>query len=289
MLEKQLYLKVHEAFINERYDKWPSEHIKHASYDCSLRVRNHKWRFISEDLVADHLRELSNSLNMWGARIIDLQSWSKVLPHYDEDTQWAIRSAMVEIVSAFCLQQPYSLRERFVCSVTQILHQSNLNVYPFYMDELPHDRKDKYLSTKEKMEALEKVGEGWSAYPPFKEALLYLNDGDFKVAVRNYRNLANHAIAPHLEWGHGISVNRRLEYVDDLIELEDGTLDIKTDSSRKRVVYGFGGSPPLTLEQVISAVVKQYGIAHKTLEKLNELIQEICSHLPGNSEIKQND
>ncbi len=287
MLEKKLYLKVHEAFIDERYEKWPSEHIKHASYDCSMLVKNHKWRFTSEDLVADHLRELSNSLNMWGARIVDLQSWSKILPEYDEDTQWAIRSAMVEIVSAYCLQQPYSLRERFVGSVTQILHQSNLNVHSFYKDELSHDKKNRYLNNREKMAALEKVGEGWSAYPSFKEALLCLNDGDFIAAVKDYRNLANHAVAPHLEWGHGISVNRRLEYVDDLIELEDGTLDIKTDFSRKRVVYGFGGSPPLTLEQVISAVVRQHGIAHKTLEKLSELMQEICSHLPVNSEIKK--
>jgi hypothetical protein len=289
MLDKQLYLKVHEAFIDERHDKWPNEQIKHASYDWSERAKDHQWRLLSDHLVADHLRELSNSLNGWRSRIIDLQSWAKILPNYDDKTQWAVRNACVETVSSFCLHQPYSLRERFIGSVTQILHQANLNVYPSHKDELPHDGKDKFLSSKEKLDALNKVGDGWRTFSSFQAALLRLSDRDFTDAVRNYRNLANHGIPPNLEYGHGVSVTRRLEYVDDLVKREDGAFDVKTDYSRKRVIYEFGGAPPLTLEQIIQAVVKQYCFAHDTLERLFELMQEICDHLPKDSGALQND
>jgi hypothetical protein len=276
MLSKEDHLRIYSAFIDQRYDKWPSESIRHASYNASEKVRQYEWRFFSDLLVSDHLRELSNSLNFWGTRIVDLQAWMTVLPGLDSEKSWAIRSSFVELIASFCIGQPYSLREKYLNSCIQILHQANLATDQSYEDKLPEDIEKRYLTYQEKLNTLKKVGQPWSKYCAFESSLMQFNSSSYTSSVRNFRNLSNHGHAPNFEEGFGISVVRSFGDVTHNIERSDGSVDV---INKRCVMYGIGGMPPLTLDAVTEAVVKEFVYAIKTLDCLHDLIEEICSKL----------
>jgi hypothetical protein len=282
MLSKEDHLAAYSAFLEHRWGKWPSERVRHASYDLSERVRQYEWSFLADSLVSDHLRELSNNLNFWGARIADLQAWLAVITNVGSEKSWAIRSTFVEVIASFCVLQPYSLREKFLISSIQILHQGNLATDRSYSDELLEDGKRRYLTFQEKRNSLNKVGQRWLKYGYFEEALLRLNSSAFKSTVKNFRNLHNHGHAPNFEEGEGIFVVRSIGEIEDLFERSDGTVDVVT---KKAVVYGFGGVPPISLDVALEAVVKEFGYAIQALDCLHDLTEEICSQLSKKEKI----
>jgi hypothetical protein len=280
ILDKQLYLKAHEAFFEDRFDKWPNEKVQHATYGWSERVNEHDWLLFNAMLVSGHLRELSNSINSWGYGIVDLQSWCLVLANFTDDEQWSLRAQSVVPIASFCLQQPYALREQFMDAVTQILHQANLKLRTGYKDSLPHDTAKGYLRAHEKLEALRTVGSGWHRYLDFEKSVLSMNDRAFTSRTKNYRNLANHGIAPNIEIGDGIAITRTIEQATNLVKRPDGAFDLLKHATDKCISYGLGGSTPLDLDEVISAVEAQHLIAMQTLNSLNNLIEELCMNLP---------
>jgi hypothetical protein len=275
---KATYLKAHEIFI-EQLTESSGRNFPYVCFEPSKKVLNFHWRLLADRLVSDHLRELANSVNAWRFQLTNLEAWSTTLGHFSENMQRELRSSNVDVIAWFCLQQPYAVRERFIHSISEVLHQANLTVITDYADTLPKDTAKGYLNFEAKIMALRTTGSVWKEYQSLDNLLMQLNDEKFRNRTRNFRNLANHGIPHHFEFGHGVSVTRRMAPTSHLVARPDGSFDLKIDESRKVVSYGFGGEPPLMLNEVIEAVDEQFEVANQLMNQLSKLVDEICSQL----------
>ncbi len=271
MLGKQPYLVVHEAFIDRRSEIRSNDRIAIALYDWSGRVLRYQWPKMGKRLVHDHLRELSNAMNKWGSHILDLQAWHDVMPQFDQSLQSSVRSTTVETTADYCLQKPYAMRERFCLVATQILHQANIQTKTTYKDQLPSDKKKSFLMRNEKLLDLRYVGNGWVNYPAFEAALMKINDEIFLAETSSYRNLANHMTPQHLEFGHSVSVTRKLERTSDPVNAAVNEFC--------NVTYVECGMSALKLGEVVDSVICQFEKASAALFCLNNLLQEITQSL----------
>jgi hypothetical protein len=116
-------------------------------------------------------------------------------------------------------------------------------------------------------------------YPALESAILKISDHDFLNTVSNYRNLANHAIPPKLEFGHPVYVTRTLHDASDSSKSLLDELGNAINVNRRCVSYTEDVMYPLKLDAIVESVCCQHENANVALNCLNELLQEVTSLL----------
>lgn len=109
--------------------------------------------------------------------------------------------------------------------------------------------------------------------------LAALDSKAYRTFTRNFRNLASHAIAPKFEFGYTNMVTRSIVSATNLVRQGDGTYSAVDDPTKKCVAYGFGGTPPLDLREVLNANTGEYRLAAQAFNSYQTLLIELMEKL----------
>lgn len=231
-------------------------------------LNDFKWRGLGGMLVEDELRELTNLLNHWHNLLHKWHAWNDVITGYDGNEALELRSEFVEAVAYYCLLQPSAIRDTFTFVVTNALHQARICVDKDYHDIMDGDPKKPdgqptHLRRRDKEKRLASVISMWPESTEFLSSLRLLNDQEYQRRTSNYRNLANHAIAPHLGVGITRMVTRSVLHATDLAEQTDGTFVMVSQPGKIAISYTFGGTAPLDVDASRVTNLEQYRIARQ--------------------------
>lgn len=253
----------------------------YLTYDFSF-LKGRKWRLLGEDLVEDELRELTNILNGWKYSLQKWKAWNSVLSGRGEMDTWDIRSEFVDALAHECMLRPSSIRDTFTSIATSSLHQVRLSSDQQYKDQLDGDpdtsgNKPKYLNRRQKEARLKKIASAWSFASGFLGQLEKLNGKEYIAATSDYRNLISHTIAPRFELGFTRLVTRTVVPAQQLEQAEDGTHNVVQVPGKVSVSYGFGGTPPLSLDKVWMANLEQFNLAKVCYQEYLALLRRVVS------------
>lgn len=240
-------------------------------YDFAKQISESDWPSLAGEIVGSNLTESANGINEFHSRIDQLDAWARVIAEMDYEDAWDTTHFLVSPIAHFCLLQPYALKERLVHAATQIIHQGNIKCFNDYQDNLPTDpvdlSKPKWPSGREKFNALLKISKKkWLSSGALGKSLAKLNGRQFEQQTLRYRTKANHSIPPHFEIGLGPFVTRYLS-TDDMLP--------GTEPKVPRVTYGFGGTPPLKISEIVSICAKEHANAVDCYHHLEAVVREI--------------
>ncbi|MFM4711687.1 hypothetical protein ACEUEC_10105 [Aeromonas veronii] len=259
-----LFRSAIEAYVEE-LDNNLKPTDSYLPYDFDF-IHNRKWYSLGEQMVKGELRELTNIMNRWCNDLQRWHAWNNVIRNYREDEVWTIRREFFESLVHHCLLEPSAVRDRHTFVATNAFHQIRLSNETGYKDFLEGDQKTPnekpiFLSRKKKETRLRKIISIWSESKDFLESLEAINDISYRQATYDYRNRVNHTIGPRL--GEGITqvVTRSVVQATDLIEQPDGTYLDEPIHGKISISYGFGGTPPIDLEEAWMSNLKQYQLA----------------------------
>jgi hypothetical protein len=263
------FWQILEAEPNSGYNPFP--------YETCAHVETGKWWLMSGWMVSSELRLAINSINAWGMNLLHWATWMRVLEGKDEQTSMELQFHFLDTLVFFCLFQPSRARDVLAKIATHAIHQGNLSVRYSDRDRLDEDElsEGQFLGRKKSENQLRKLGTHWQHAPSFIECLTNVDSSDYRKITRDYRNRASHAIAPHFEWGEVDFVTRSLAPHDELVAQSDGAYQLVADPSRKVVSYAFGGTPPLGLEKMYEANLREHELASRALEAYCRLLEEI--------------
>ncbi|WP_273049467.1 hypothetical protein [Pseudoalteromonas sp.] len=254
----KLLLKAYEEYLNHR-DHCSNE-SPYLSYDFKF-LNNKKWSLMAEKIVSNELRELTNLLNRWKSLLSKWRSWNLVLSNKDEMNAWHIRSEFVESIVNQCLFYPSSMRDNFSSIATSSFHQIKLSLDRSYKDSLDEDSlKGGFLMRSKKEKQLKRLVSVFPESEIFLNLLKKLNNSQYVKDTLDYRNLASHSIAPNLVLGETNFVTRTIEQATKMSLIGD---NLCGPVGKTSVVYGFGGTPPINLEEAIKLNYEQYQIARE--------------------------
>lgn len=256
-----------EAEPNSEYSPFPYEACDH--------VKTGKWWHIADWMVSDELQSAINLINAWRMNLSHWATWMRVLEDKDEQTSMELQFHFLDARVFFCMFQPSRARDVLAKISTHAIHQGNLSVRHTDQDRLDEDEQGRFLYRNEVEKQLRKLGAHWEHAPSFIKCLTDVDSSDYRKITRDYRNRASHAIAPHFEWGEVDFVRRSLVPHDELVAQGDGTYLLVADPSRKVVSYAFGGTPPLGLEKMYQANLREHELASRALEAYCRLLEEI--------------
>ncbi len=264
----------------EAYSKFWNFYTKEKHDSCSL-VSYEKYKtdpaytmgWVYDCMESDYTREIINSLNKFAHEIDVINIWSNyIFSDYSDDEQFELSWYFLQLPLYYCLNQPYSIRDRLIFCATHLCHQANLfNKTPEYKDDLPEDWK---IKNKE----LIKRAKFWNS-TDLLNALDNIASDNFKEKTFNYRNMAHHQIPPSLEYGTANFV-KRIGYKEDSFEyttFENGIEEKKTKIT-KGVVYGFGGTPPLKSKDLIDDLKQQLELLKIAFEAYWTMVLEHNNH-----------
>lgn len=244
-------------------------------YDFANQLSDSDWPPLAGEIVRGNLTESANGINEFHSRINHLDAWARVIAEMNEEDAWDTTHFLVSPIAHFCLLQPYALKERLVHAATQIIHQGNIKCFDDYQDSLPTDPVDisnpKWPSGREKFNALLQISKKkWLTWEALGKSLTKLNDRQFEQQTLRYRTKANHAIPPHFEIGLGPFVTRYLSTDYVLPEAQP---------KAPRVTYGFGGTPPLKISEIVSICATEHANAVDCHQRLEAVVREILEKI----------
>lgn len=252
------------------------------SYESCERVEKGNWRLLAGLGVASDLRLAINHLNAWRVRLHEWAAWLKVLESHEEQTALELQFHFLDHLMFFCMFQPSGFRDALAQVATQAVHQGNLSTGRTERDELEQDslKPGWHLKRKQVEAQLKHLCELWTQGQAFINSLSALNSEDYRHLTRNYRNRASHAIPPRFGWGEVGFVTRSIEPWTEFVEQSDGTVQI-VETEHKSVCYSLGGTPPLELEEMYRANLREHDLASRALEAYCTLLDEILLALPA--------
>ena len=182
---------------------------------------------------------------------------------YDEEEAWELRREFLEPLVKHCLQSPSAARDSLVFVATNSVHQLRIALgggYKDYLDGDPiaHGKKPKHLTRAQKELRLKALVSPWNEGADLIAVLQSVDDEPYRMATSDYRNRSSHAIGPRLALGFTQAVTRSVVPATKLMEQADGTFKDEPVPGKMAVSYGFGGTPPLDLEQVRRENLTQY-------------------------------
>jgi hypothetical protein len=244
---------VHELPLN------PSGKL--LGYDFDF-IHGRKWHTLADAMVQCDLRELTNLVNGWNNSLCRWHAWSVVLDGREEQEAWELRSEFLDSLAHECLLMPASIRDTITSVATAAFHQVRLSIDRSYRDYLEGEAKTpeetpKPLNRKQKERRLSRLVQVWPDSTRFLEALREINTQVYIVATSDYRNLTAHSIAPRLGIGHTRTVTRCVKQAQAFEQVDDGSYVFKDIPGKLAVSYGYGGTPPLELETVRAANLRQ--------------------------------
>lgn len=226
--------------------------------------------------------ETINSINAWGVRLHSWNAWNLVVESCeDENDKWEVLNHFVEPIAFFCMLQPSSLADRIAVVAETLLHQANQRVFPEQPDQLEQDNLPlgRTLRRSDRRKQLNTLGQPWTTYTAFRDALAVMDGKDYQKATRNFRDLTHHSFAPRLMVGDVTRAIRSIVPRQDLIEQPDGTFQEVENPTRKSVQYAMSSMQPLPLETTRAANLAEYLRARRTIETFATLINELCERM----------
>jgi hypothetical protein len=269
-------------FVNAYSEFWLILESEESGYcpfpfeTCDL-VETGKWWHMSSWMVSDNLRSVINLINAWRMNLSHWAAWMRVLEGKDEQTFMELQFHFLDHLIFFCMFQPSSFRDALAKVATHAIHQGNLSVRHADQDRLVEDElsKGQFLDRKKTEKQLRKLGQNWKRSHLLIEYLAKVDSNDYRQITRDYRNSASHAIPPRFGWGEINFVTRSLVNHEELVDQGDGTYQLVADPNRKVVSYAFGGTPPLNLEEIYQANLREHELASQALESYCFLLEEI--------------
>lgn len=282
----------HMGFLREAFDRYLvrcdagslEPELDYLPYDFEEDVSRYQWRLLGGALVEDELRELTNILNNWHDMLLRWHAWNEVLAEYAKDDAWHLRREFLEPLVHHCLLSPSAARDTFLFVATNSFHQLRLGLDSAYKDFLVGDpaspgKRPKHLTRPQKESRLADIVAPWSDGESFIAQLKTVDDDAYRELTFDYRNRASHAIAPRLALGHTQTITRFVEQAKRLEKQEDGTYQDVLVPGQMTVCYGYGGTPPLELEEARQENLEQYSRARLTYESFRSLLLKEMSNL----------
>lgn len=276
--QRELYESAHTLFM-DRLEVFIDPIEYPLPYDLSKEIQEAYWGPAFMSLaIASELKESINQLHAWYGYLVDWSIWIDVLKQFHGSQEWYVRRQYVEQLAFYCMLQPSATRERFGSIATNAIHQANLALQENYKDRLDQD-KSGHLNRKKRVEQLKRIGAHYKCFASFQQALTCLDDKAFSRTSYNFRDLANHGIAPRFEQGETSFVKRSIEPWSELIEQPNGTALLVDHPTKKAVCYGFGGTAPLSFNQAHDACWQEYLKAIKLFHAYQALLRELLNAL----------
>jgi len=232
-----------------------------------------QWRIPFADfMVEGDLRELTNLLNLWRQRLRSWHAWNVVIGQYDESDSWMLRYEFLDAIAHDCLLRPSSMRDTITSVATASLHQIRLSTDSAYKDSLETDltsltKQQKFPTKRIKEKQLRKISTYWPSGNAFIGELIKLDSQEYKKNTYDYRNLHSHTIGPRLGSGETKMVKRSIVEAEEMVANGDGTYQLKKIPDKLCVSYGFGGTPPLDLNQAHAHNLSEFKQARICYEK----------------------
>ena len=254
-------------------------------YDPVPEIATAAWRvLIVDEMVGGDLRELTNSMNQWLGNLRRWHAWNQVLGKHHEDVRLETEWEWVEPLAFHCMVQPSSMRDRLVMVATHALHQVRIALDPTIKDELLGDptspgERGFFPSRRDKERQLRGLAGAWSAGESFVLGLGYLDDRGHRTLTADFRNRASHGIAPRFSVGFTAMVTRTREQATALEKQADGTFKVVLVPAKMSTSYGFGGTPPLSMEHARETNRSQFECARRTFDGYVALLTEAVTAL----------
>jgi hypothetical protein len=272
MEERKLFEEAHRRYWDELESRRGTSSIP-LSYAAVEEVRKGKWLPFIDMMVSDELRETINLMNAWRGQLFAWSIWATILPTFEEYDRWSVQMQQVDPLAFACMFQASAMRDRLCMIVTNAIHQANLVALPGHKDSLEQD--ERFLRRFEKEKQLERLGRTWTTFGQFRKDLVSINTADYRQETRNFRNQSSHAIAPRFEVGYTNTVMRYRTPSEKMVLQPDGSYSLVRHPSRMVVAYGFGGTPPLKNQEMVTATEKQHGLAAGALAAYEVLLREM--------------
>lgn len=196
---------------------------------------------------------VTNKVNAFWRHLGGLIAWNEIYQSLDEDDKFNVVIEFITPTADHCLSMPYSIKQMLIKSICHISHQTNRFCGPNFSEEAL--KKDRNLNFHE----AEKLAGAYAAWSRLRDALLELDDGQYRKESNDYRNELNHGFATNIEYGHFLTIKR-----------VDGNPS----------AYNFMSVPPLQLGNVISSLARQYNAALLCHDRYIDLIREQHAHWP---------
>jgi hypothetical protein len=265
-------------------DQLPEPTIDFLPYDFDF-LKHRKWHLLAESMIECDLRELTNTVNHWHDSLKRWHAWNIVISKHNEDDAWVLRREFLEALAHECLLRPSSVRDMLTAVATSALHQVRLTLEHGYPDMLEGDPatpngRGKHLTRRKKESRLASIASVWAEAKPFLEAIRKLDDSAYRSQTLDYRNLNSHAIGPRLGIGHTRTVTRLVVQATKLTEIGEGRFKEVAIPNKMTVSYGFGGTPPLNLEEARRINVQQFSSARSCYLLYRKLLEKVANDIP---------
>jgi hypothetical protein len=208
---------------------------------------------IYHEMLSEHARELSNSINDLRQYIINLKTWMKITENIEVQLKFELLDEMIIPFATLAINLIYVIRSRFFFSVAHLCHQAN--IIKFRKDGKVFDinlPKDKDIWQKD----ADKMGAYWKDYKKLKLALEKVCSQKFTKATGDFRNKYNHRYPQNIGIGYTRAVRRRIE--------------------DKKIIYSKLHIEPLSLESLTPLLVEQYLLISDSYARYQQLV---FSHL----------
>ena len=271
----------------DRIESHETPRYQNNPYEICSVVGEAEWSTPFVGFMVDgELHESINQLNAWQRNLADSGVWAAILAEYDENDAWSLRNHFVEPMVYFCLLQPSSTRDRLGLVATNGVHQANLSTQNGYKDVMDQDKRrpGRFLRRNEVELQLKRLTKGWSNGDRLLAALQRLDSATYRQQTFDYRNQASHFIAPRLELGEVQFVTRRIVPAKHMVQQADGSYRLEEIAGKKAVSYGFGGTRPLTLAEIVEANSREYHFAVAALHAYSDLLREALAQMPVRQE-----
>lgn len=195
-------------------------------------------------------REAANSINQLVNYTHRLKVWQEILKSLNEDQIFEVLNEFIEAMATTSLNLPYVIRSRLIFTATHLAHQANRALEgETWKDDLPLD-KEIFFST------ADKYCNRWNSYKDLKRKLERISAKDYQDATLDFRHKYNHRFSPRVAVGYILSVTRSV------------------DPTTGRLSYGFGETPPLSLDLIVSLLNVQCTRCYDAFQTYKLFIQE---------------
>lgn len=199
-LSKEQYLFVHQRFFDLKMEPGREfcEILDYAEYVDEDRGFRGSWLRVSSECESG-VNELLNWINHFAKSISDVEVWTQVLDeHDDEGTRLPINFEIIAPIAFMTLSFPAAIHGKLVFTLARALRDLFKIKRP---NGKSFDDRDLNLTTLRQISKQVTNQAVNNSLETFLKELTEINGEDFRSATLNYRNRANHQIAPGIEFG----------------------------------------------------------------------------------------
>lgn len=244
-----------------------------------------QWRAFADAMIQDELREATNRLHEWHDMLRSWHAWNGVVAKHTESAAWDLRREFMEPLMHYCLSKPSAFRDLMTFVGTNSLHQVRLSSEPGYKDVMegdptPAEPNPRELTRRKKEKRLLVLAGPLTGSDKFWESLRRLDDADYRIATKDYRNTNSHAIGPRIALGITKMVTRQVLPATTMEPLPSGGSRVVVVPGKFSPTYTFGGLEPLDLEATRKANLAQYRAARECFGHLIAMVRLHADKLP---------